>query len=124
MEGLKEIIIAVVAMVGTIIGKEYWDYKKNKDTVEGTNANKVNQELNQRIDELETKLANCEDTCDRERQIKQDRIDHLERANYQMLYDIKTIMNFLNIVKDEEEREKLLALFSQNYQSDLTSSRT
>ena len=122
MEGLKEVVLAIVAVIGTIIGKEYWDYKKNKDSVNGSTNQKINADLNLRIDELEKKLADCEDSCDRERQIKQKYIDELERINFQLRYDLKTIMGFLKIVKDEDEREKLLALISQDYESNITPS--
>lgn len=124
MEGLKEIIIAGISVIGAILGKEYWDYRKNKTEVEGSNSEKKIEYLKKKVDELETKLAKCQDDCDKERVIKQERIDQLEKANYQMLYDIKTIMSFLNIVKDEEEREKLLKLFGKNYESEITPSRT
>ena len=124
MEGLKEIIIAGISVIGTIAGKEYWDYRKNKTNVEGSQSERKIEYLKKKVDELETKLAKCEDECEKDRQIKQERIDQLEKANYQMLYDIKTMMSFLNIVKDEEEREKLLKLFGKNYESEITPSRT
>ena len=124
MEGIKEIIIAGISVVGTILGKEYWDYKKSKNVVEGNYSEKKIEYLKKKIDDLETRLAQCQDDCDKERKIKQDYIDQLEKLNYQMRYDIKTIISFLKIVKDEEERNKLINLLGQDYESEITPSKT
>lgn len=124
MEGIKEIIIAGISVVGTILGKEYWDYKKSKNVVEGNYSEKKIEYLKKKIDDLETRLAQCQDDCDKERKIKQDYIDQLEKLNYQMRYDIKTIISFLKIVKDEEERNKLINLLGQDYESEVTPSKT
>ena len=54
MEGLKEIIIAGISVIGTIAGKEYWDYRKNKTNVEGTQSERKIEYLKKKVDDLET----------------------------------------------------------------------
>lgn len=106
-----EIIIgAVVTLATGFFTKEFWTFLKDRGTINSAKKAKEGLDKDKKITDLEITVSILE---------KENLL--LKIHNHEMSYNLEKIIPVLRIIKDDDEREKLLTMLSPESKVNLTS---